>query len=171
MPPLGAISVQHGGMRIVRGTGVALALSAWLACARSDRHATDVPASTETIVEEQPPLADASPSRDAVPEAVAVPPEPDGEAVVVPSEPEPRAAASLTPEELARVEQAIVDASIAAYDGNCPCPEHQMKNGRRCGKTSAHSRQGGEAPLCYAHEVTPEMVDAFLAEGRASTGP
>lgn len=153
-------------MRIVRRIGVALALCAGLACARSDRHSTTVPASIEARVEESPPLADASPAPEAVPEAVVVPPEPDAEPVVVPSEPEPRAAASLTSEELARIEQAIVDASIAEYDGNCPCPEHRMKNGRRCGKTSAHSRQGGEAPLCDPREVTAEMVDAYLAADR-----
>ena len=52
----------------------------------------------------------------------------------------------------------LVEASIAEYEGNCPCPYHTMSNGRRCGARSAYSRGGGDAPLCYAHDVTSDMI-------------
>ena len=56
---------------------------------------------------------------------------------------------------------AMIAQSKAAYAGPCPCPENIDRAGRRCGKRSAHSRQGGEAPLCYASDVSVEMVTAF----------
>jgi hypothetical protein len=61
----------------------------------------------------------------------------------------------------AQIKQLLIDESIAAYSGNCPCPYSTMANGRRCGKRSAYSRPGGEAPLCYPTDVTAEMVKAY----------
>jgi hypothetical protein len=61
----------------------------------------------------------------------------------------------------AQVRQILIDESIAAYSGNCPCPYSTARNGSRCGKRSAYSRPGGEAPLCYAKDVSAEMVQAF----------
>src|SRR5687768_6977943 len=60
-----------------------------------------------------------------------------------------------------QIRQILVDESIAAYSGNCPCPYSTMRNGRSCGRRSAYSREGGEAPLCYAKDVTAEMVSAY----------
>ncbi len=65
-----------------------------------------------------------------------------------------------------QVRQILIDESIAAYSGNCPCPYSTARNGSRCGKRSAYSREGGEAPLCYAKDVTDEMVKAYR-ESRA----
>lgn len=68
--------------------------------------------------------------------------------------------------ELAPTEEllkAIVEASIAGYDGNCPCPYNTMRNGRRCGKQSAYSKGGGDAPLCYERDVTPADIEAYRA--------
>jgi hypothetical protein len=66
------------------------------------------------------------------------------------------------PDELA-VRQAMVDASIAAYSGNCPCPENRDRAGRRCGKRSAYSRPGGAAPHCYPDKIPAEEVARFMA--------
>lgn len=64
----------------------------------------------------------------------------------------------------AQVRQILIDESIAAYSGNCPCPYNTARNGSRCGKRSAYSRPGGEAPLCYPKDVTDEMVKAYRDE-------
>jgi len=61
----------------------------------------------------------------------------------------------------AQIKQILIDESIAAYSGNCPCPYSTMSNGRKCGRRSAYSREGGEAPLCYAKDVTAEMMQAY----------
>jgi hypothetical protein len=61
----------------------------------------------------------------------------------------------------AQIRQILIDESIAAYSGNCPCPYSTMRNGRSCRGRSAYSRPGGEAPLCYAKDVTAEMVRAY----------
>jgi hypothetical protein len=55
----------------------------------------------------------------------------------------------------------LVRASLAQYDGNCPCPEYVDVRGRRCGKRSAYSKVGGESPLCYPSDVTDEMIAEF----------
>ena len=61
----------------------------------------------------------------------------------------------------AQVRQILIDESIAAYSGNCPCPYNTARNGSRCGKRSAYSREGGAAPLCYPKDVTDEMVKQY----------
>jgi hypothetical protein len=61
----------------------------------------------------------------------------------------------------AQVRQILIDESIAAYSGNCPCPYSRARNGSRCGRRSAYDREGGEAPLCFAKDVTAEMVQAY----------
>lgn len=37
----------------------------------------------------------------------------------------------------------------AAYRGTCDCPYDRMRNGNRCGRTSAYIRPGGRVPICY----------------------
>lgn len=66
----------------------------------------------------------------------------------------------------AEIRQLLIDASIAKYPGNCPCPYNLDRAGRRCGARSAHSKQGGYAPLCYPEDVTSEMIAAFRAARR-----
>lgn len=58
----------------------------------------------------------------------------------------------------------LIKESIAAYDGNCPCPYSRARNGSLCGKRSAYSREGGAAPLCYAKDVSAEMVQRYRDE-------
>lgn len=61
----------------------------------------------------------------------------------------------------AQIKQLLIDESIAAYSGNCPCPYNTDRRGRSCGRRSAYSREGGEAPFCYAKDVSAEMVKAY----------
>jgi hypothetical protein len=61
----------------------------------------------------------------------------------------------------AEIVRKIIEESIASYPGNCPCPYNVARNGSRCGGRSAYSREAGEAPLCYARDVTSEMVTAW----------
>ena len=64
----------------------------------------------------------------------------------------------------AQIRKVLIEESIAAYDGNCPCPYNRARNGSRCGKRSAYSREGGAAPLCFAADVTAEMVQVYRDE-------
>jgi hypothetical protein len=64
----------------------------------------------------------------------------------------------------AQIKKLLIDESISAYDGSCPCPYSRARNGSRCGKRSAHSREGGAAPLCFAADVSAEMVEAYRQE-------
>jgi len=60
-----------------------------------------------------------------------------------------------------QIKRILIDESIAAYPGNCPCPYNRARNGSRCGRRSAYDRAGGEAPLCFERDVTPEMVQRY----------
>ena len=73
------------------------------------------------------------------------------------------AAERLSDDEIA---QRLMEQSIANYSGNCPCPDSVMRNGRRCGGRSAYSRPGGESPLCYRSDVTPQMIEEYRRRNR-----
>jgi hypothetical protein len=60
-----------------------------------------------------------------------------------------------------QIRSLLIQQSIEAYPGNCPCPYSRASNGSRCGKRSAWSKAGGYAPLCYPEDVTTQMVDQF----------
>lgn len=51
-----------------------------------------------------------------------------------------------------QIKEKIIQASVSAYPGNCPCPYHSARNGRQCGKRSAWSRVGkaGIAPFAIS---------------------
>lgn len=59
------------------------------------------------------------------------------------------------------IRQLMIEQSIAAYPGSCPCPYSAARNGSGCGARSAYSRPGGRSPLCYAKDITSEMVNAY----------
>lgn len=61
----------------------------------------------------------------------------------------------------AEIRKILIAESIAAYSGSCPCPYSTARNGTRCGRRSAWSRAGGEAPLCYPKDVSEEMVRQY----------
>ncbi len=58
----------------------------------------------------------------------------------------------------AQVKQKVIEDSIAQYPGPCACPFNHARNGSSCGKRSAWSKPGGYDPVCYADEVTPQMI-------------
>ena len=59
------------------------------------------------------------------------------------------------------IRERIIQDSIDAYPGNCPCPFNTMRNGRRCGGNSVYSRPGGRSPLCFPKDVPPGMVESY----------
>lgn len=59
------------------------------------------------------------------------------------------------------VKQAIIRESIASYPGPCACPYNAARNGSACGRRSAYSKPGGYAPICYASQVTSEMIRSY----------
>lgn len=65
-----------------------------------------------------------------------------------------------------QVRRILIRESIAAYDGNCPCPYFTDSIGRSCGRRSAWSREGGEEPYCYPRDVSDDAV----REWRAANG-
>lgn len=60
-----------------------------------------------------------------------------------------------------KIKQAIIKESISGYPGNCPCPYNTARNGSKCGKRSAWSRDGGYSPICYEKEVTSQMIESW----------
>lgn len=61
------------------------------------------------------------------------------------------------------IKNLIIQESLNAYPGNCPCPYNRAANGSKCGKRSAWSKAGGYTPICYPEEVTPQMIDEWRA--------
>lgn len=61
----------------------------------------------------------------------------------------------------ASIVKMIIQESTDGYPGNCPCPYNSARNGSRCGKRSAYSRDGGYAPVCYEEDVTKEMIKEY----------
>ncbi|MGC5780822.1 hypothetical protein [Methylobacterium sp. NFXW15] len=64
----------------------------------------------------------------------------------------------------AAITKLLIERSIADYPGPCACPCQSARNGSSCGKQATYVRPGGYAPLCYARDVTPEMIAAYRAE-------
>ncbi|GAA4250802.1 hypothetical protein GBZ26_05180 [Azospirillum formosense] len=69
----------------------------------------------------------------------------------------------------AEIRERLVQESIDAYLGSCPCPYSTMRNGRRCGGRSAYSRPGGQSPLCYPDDVPSALIDAYRGKPPSST--
>lgn len=60
-----------------------------------------------------------------------------------------------------QIRRLIIESSIAAYSGRCPCPYNVMRNGRQCGGNSAYSKPGGAEPICYERDVSQRMIEEF----------
>jgi len=54
--------------------------------------------------------------------------------------------------------QQIINESIAAYSGECPCPYSKKDSGERCGKDSAWYVPSKDIPLCFESDVA--TIDA-----------
>lgn len=59
------------------------------------------------------------------------------------------------------IRRLLMQASIAAYNGQCPCPDSRNSDGERCGGNSAYSRGRGERPLCNPSDVTDAMIRRY----------
>jgi len=59
--------------------------------------------------------------------------------------------------------KAIIQESLAAYPGPCPCPYNIARNGSSCGRRSAYTRPGGYSPICYDSDVTDAMIRQYKA--------
>ena len=79
------------------------------------------------------------------------------------SEPVEKRQHSVSDEE---IRDLIVQASISAYSGNCPCPYNRASDGSRCGGRSAYTRPGGASPICYPNQISQEMVEQYRAVHR-----
>ncbi len=58
----------------------------------------------------------------------------------------------------------IIGESQATYTHACPCPYDSKSDGDACGEGSAWSLSGGEEPLCYAEDVSDQMVEDWRAQ-------
>jgi hypothetical protein len=63
----------------------------------------------------------------------------------------------------AEIRKRLIADSIASYPGPCACPYQSARNGYSCGRRAAYVRPGGYAPLCFAKDVTAEMVAEYRA--------
>ncbi|MCJ2065870.1 SH3 domain-containing protein [Methylobacterium sp. J-088] len=61
----------------------------------------------------------------------------------------------------AEIRKRLIADSIASYPGPCACPYQSARNGSSCGRRAAYVRPGGYAPLCFAKDVTAEMIDEY----------
>ena len=59
------------------------------------------------------------------------------------------------------IRQQMIEESIAAYSGSCPCPYSINRAGRECGTWSAWSKPGGAEPLCFEGDISDEMVRGY----------
>jgi Bacterial SH3 domain len=55
----------------------------------------------------------------------------------------------------------LIRESIANHPGSCACPYHARQGRILCKTQSAHSRGGSRAPLCFASDITPDMIAAY----------
>lgn len=61
----------------------------------------------------------------------------------------------------AEITKRLITDSIASYPGPCACPYQSARNGSSCGRRAAYVRPGGYSPLCFAKDVTPDMIDEY----------
>jgi hypothetical protein len=61
----------------------------------------------------------------------------------------------------AQIRELIVVQSTEQYAGACACPYSLTTDDRTCGERSAYNRSGGSALICYARDVSDEMVRQY----------
>ena len=67
---------------------------------------------------------------------------------------------TVSAESISRTKQKMIKDSISKYHGKCACPYQLMSNGRKCGKRSAYSKQGGYSPLCYPDDISDNLMNS-----------
>lgn len=61
----------------------------------------------------------------------------------------------------AEIRKRLIADSIASYPGPCACPYQSARNGSSCGRRAAYMRPGGYAPLCFAKDVSADMIEEY----------
>ncbi len=61
------------------------------------------------------------------------------------------------------IEQRVVNWSLANYPGSCGCPFSVDGAGNLCAGQSAWSQNAPDKPVCYASEVTLDLIARYLA--------
>ncbi|MFK7880661.1 SH3 domain-containing protein [Roseobacter sp.] len=85
---------------------------------------------------------------------------------IEPPEPRKRQVAVPTSREIQAARNEIIQQSIRAYSGSCPCPYNRDRAGRQCGGRSAWSRPGGYSPICYDSDVSEARLNTYFARRR-----
>ena len=63
------------------------------------------------------------------------------------------------PDHVLEIKEFIVEESLLAFHGVCPCPFSWGPDGRRCGNSSAYSRSG--EPACYVANITSTQIHEY----------
>lgn len=74
----------------------------------------------------------------------------------------PSFSSSYSGKDILKAKQDMIEISIRAYPGPCPCPYNSMRNGAACGRRSAYSKPGGYSPRCYKEDISSEQAAKFL---------
>jgi len=59
------------------------------------------------------------------------------------------------------IKKTLIQQSIQEYGKSCPCPYSKSPSGGQCGLTSAYSKTGRLAILCYPSNVTKTMIKEY----------
>ena len=150
-------------VRRLLGRGAGLLLPLALACGRtSSSRATMATPHAEESPDVGPGEGEPRDSLPLTDSTVTAPP-PDPAPIETPSALPDSKHPALTATEVANIKGLLIQASIAEYNGSCPCPYSVARDGSSCGRRSAYSRAGGEEPLCYPDDVSDELVYGYWA--------
>jgi len=59
------------------------------------------------------------------------------------------------------IKTVLIQQSVQAYGGECPCPYSKSPKGGQCGLNSAYSKIDRFATLCYPSNVTQKMIKEY----------
>ena len=59
------------------------------------------------------------------------------------------------------IKTVLIQQSIQAFGGECPCPYSKSSKGGQCGLNSAYSKIDRFATLCYPSNVTQKMIKEY----------
>jgi hypothetical protein len=59
------------------------------------------------------------------------------------------------------IKTVLIQLSIQAYGGECPCPYSKSPKGGQCGLNSAYAKIDRFATLCYPSNVTQKMIKEY----------
>jgi hypothetical protein len=59
------------------------------------------------------------------------------------------------------IKTVLIQQSIQAFSGECPCPYIKSPKGGKCGLNSAYSKIDRFTILCYSSNVTQKMIKEY----------